>query len=352
MQLDLTETQSMMREGIAGLLARELSWERVRETRDGGGVDDALWSSLAAAGWLSLPFAGGVESPLLDASLLLAEVAKSGAIVPFLETIACSFVLAETAGDDQLDDVRRGVEAGTVTFAPAVAGAETAAVAAGVLSCVRRFVDFGQACTHHLVAATEDGEHLLFLVDATSDAVTFQPAHHIGRLPQATATYRAAVACRIGGPGAVARLRDIGTVLAAVELVAYGEVALGLTVGHVAERVQFGRPLGAFQAVQHQCADMATLLEAARFLVYETVWKLEHGQATATEIAVAKAAASRAGAFVTMQAHQLHGGIGMTEEYPLQFFSRRAQARAVAWMSQHEALLEVARTVDENERWV
>src|SRR6266851_1492716 len=162
MQLDLTETQSMMRAGIAGLLAREMSWERVRDTRDGGGIDDALWSSLAAAGWLSLPFADGVESSLLDAALLLAEVAKSGAVVPFLETIACSLVLAENAGDEQLDDLRRGVEAGTVTFAPAVGGAETAAVAGGVVSGVRRFVDFGQACTHHLVAAMEDGERCLF----------------------------------------------------------------------------------------------------------------------------------------------------------------------------------------------
>ena len=174
------------------------------------------------------------------------------------------------------------------------------------------------------------------MVDATTAAVTCCPAQHIGRLPQATVTYDGAPARRIGGPDAVARLLDVGTVLAAVELVAYAEVALQLTVDHVAERVQFGRPLGAFQAVQHQCADMATLLEAARFLVYETVWKVAHGEASATEIAVAKAAASRAGSLRDMQAHQLHGGIGMTEEYPLQFFSRRAQARAVAWMSQHD----------------
>src|ERR1700704_6627116 len=126
MQLDLTETQGLMQAGIAGLLAREMSWERVRDTRGGGGVDDALWSSLAAAGWLSLPFADGYEVPLLDAALLLAEVAKSGAVVPFLETIACAFVLAENAGDGELDDLRQGVEAGTVTLAPAVAGVPTA----------------------------------------------------------------------------------------------------------------------------------------------------------------------------------------------------------------------------------
>jgi alkylation response protein AidB-like acyl-CoA dehydrogenase len=270
--------------------------------------------------------------------------------VPFLETAACSFALAD--GDGDLEELRRGVADGTVTLAPAVGRAETATVTDGVISGVKRFVDFGQVCTHHLVSAAEHGERRLFVVDATTDAVTCRAAQHIGRLPQATVIYDGVAAGRIGGPGAVARLLDVGTVLAAVELVAHAEVALQLTVDHVAERVQFGRPLGAFQAVQHQCADMATLVEAARFLVYETVWKVAHGTATATDIAVAKAAASRAGAFTTLQAHQLHGGIGMTEEYPLQFFSRRAQARAVAWMSRHEALLEVARTVDEDDRWV
>src|SRR4051812_6982246 len=196
MQLELTDTQSLMREGIAGLLSRELSWERVRDTRDGG--DDALWHSLAAAGWLSLPFADGYDVALLDASLLLTEVAKSGAVVPFLETIACAFVVAEHA-DGALDDLCHGVEDGTVTFAPAVAGAETATVAGGAVSGVKRFVDFGPACTHHVISAVEDGEPGLFVVDATGDAVTCVPTHHIGRLPQATATYQGAPARAIGG---------------------------------------------------------------------------------------------------------------------------------------------------------
>src|SRR4051794_12568766 len=114
MQLDLTETQDMMRRGVAGLLTGELSWERVRDTRDGGGVDNALWATLAAARWLARPLAAGADTdapPLLATALVLAEVARSGAIVPFLETAACSFALAD--GDDDLDELRRGVAGGT-----------------------------------------------------------------------------------------------------------------------------------------------------------------------------------------------------------------------------------------------
>jgi 3-oxocholest-4-en-26-oyl-CoA dehydrogenase beta subunit len=136
-----------------------------------------------------------------------------------------------------------------------------------------------------------------------------------------------------------------------VQLLAYAQLALDLTVPYVRDRVQFGRSLGTFQAVQQECADMAMAVEAARYLTYETVWKVQHSTATLTDLALAKAAASRTGTFVTMQAHQLHGGIGMTEEYPLQFFSRRAKERSLAWGSEHEWMQQVARTVDKDEDW-
>jgi 3-oxocholest-4-en-26-oyl-CoA dehydrogenase beta subunit len=125
-----------------------------------------------------------------------------------------------------------------------------------------------------------------------------------------------------------------------------------MTIGYVRNRFQFGRPLGAFQAVQHHCADMATAVEQARFLIYEAIWKLQHGAARPEDIALAKAVASRTGVFVTMQAHQLHGGMGVTDEYPLHFYSRRAKERSVAWGSEHESLRVLAGSVDAAEEWI
>jgi alkylation response protein AidB-like acyl-CoA dehydrogenase len=351
MELELTPTQQLLTSSLAGLLAREMSYERVRRTQADGGADIALWKSLAEAGWLSLPFVDhDTEASLIDVALAVEEVAKTAAVVPYMETMACAFVLAE--GTDRAADLADAVQDGRLTLAPAMDRRSAATVQDGFLSGVKRFVDYGQVCTHHVVDAVEDGEPRLYLVEAGVDAVACASLSHVARTPQATVSYHGAAARRVGGPETVERLRAVGTVLASVELVALAQVALDLTVGHVRERVQFGRPLGAFQAVQHQCADMAMVLEAARFLVYETAWKVAHRQASWADVATAKAAASRAGVFVTMQAHQLHGGIGVTEEYPLQFFSRRSQGRAVAWLSQHEALLEVSRTVDKDEQWV
>ena len=101
MLLDLTETQDLMRSGSPACWLVSCRGRGAR-TRDGGGVDAALWRTLAAAGWRSLRFADDADDPpLLDTALVLAEVARSGAIVPFLETAACSFALAE--GDGELD---------------------------------------------------------------------------------------------------------------------------------------------------------------------------------------------------------------------------------------------------------
>jgi alkylation response protein AidB-like acyl-CoA dehydrogenase len=92
-------------------------------------------------------------------------------------------------------------------------------------------------------------------------------------------------------------------------------------------------------------------LDAARYLTYEAVWKVEHGTCSPADLATAKAAASRTGVFVTLTAHQLHGGMGMTEEYPLHFFSRRAKERSLAWGSEHESLALLADSVTDETDW-
>ena len=124
-----------------------------------------------------------------------------------------------------------------------------------------------------------------------------------------------------------------------------------MTVEYVGMRVQFGRPIGSFQAVQHHCANMATDVLGARFLTYRSVWSLDQGVASDRQIAKAKALASRAATEVTMQAHILYGGIGYTEEYDLHFFSRHGKERALAWGSPDECLRLAAETLDEVQPW-
>ena len=101
---------------------------------------------------------------------------------------------------------------------------------------------------------------------------------------------------------------------------------LEMTVNYVKNRVQFGRPIGTFQAVQHTCAKMVMDLDNARLATYEALWRLDGGLPADKEVALAKAWTGPAYARITRESHQLHGGIGFMLEYDLHLWSRRAKA--------------------------
>ena len=355
MDATLSETQRLLRDSLRDYLRREVPFDRIRELERAGGMDEALWGHLRDAGFLALPFAeqhGGEAGELADAAILLEELTRRACIVPFLETVAAALAI-ERHGDEAIAaEIARGVIGGSVTLAPALPpGDAVPTVAGGALDGECGFVDYGAEVTHHLVEAVADGERGLWLVDARGAGVRAEPLRTIARTPQARVRYEAAPARRAGGAETLRFLRRAGRALCAVQCAANAQQALDMTVEYTGMRVQFGRPIGSFQAVQHHCADMATQALAARFLALRAVWNLDHGRASDREIAKAKALASRAATEVTMQAHILHGGIGYTEEYDLHFFSRRGKERSLAWGTPDECLAHAAATLDEVRPW-
>ncbi len=364
MDTTLSETQRLLRDSLRDYLANEAPFDRIRELEREGGIDQPLWDHLQGGGFLALPFAeahGGEGGELTDAAVLLEALTRRACIIPFLETTAAALAI-ERHGDEALaDEVVRGVTGGSVTIAPALAGPAADAndgaaprVTDGALTGAARFIDYGAEVTHHLVEATETGdggERGLWLVDARGEGVATESLSTIARTPVAHGSYEGAPARRAGGAEALRFLRQAGRALCAVQCLGNAQQALDMTVEYVGMRVQFGRPIGSFQAVQHHCANMATDTLAARFLAYRAVWQVGQGIASEREIAKAKALASRAATEVTMQAHILFGGIGYTEEYDLHFFSRRGKERALAWGSADECLRLAAATLDEVRPW-
>jgi alkylation response protein AidB-like acyl-CoA dehydrogenase len=127
--------------------------------------------------------------------------------------------------------------------------------------------------------------------------------------------------------------------------------ALDMTVEYAKFRQQFGRPIGAFQAVRHHCANMAMRVASARFLAFEALSAIQAGRATDRQVALAKASASLAAPEVTMLAHQIHGGNGVIEENDLYFFTLRGKDRSLAWGSFEECLAETSAGVDAERSW-
>jgi alkylation response protein AidB-like acyl-CoA dehydrogenase len=361
MDLALDSTQTLLRDAVRSYLEAELPFDRIRALEREGRSDESLWKALCAQGWLGVPLPeawGGAGAGLVEAGLVIEELARRAAIAPAAEALACLLALARAGTQERAADLCRDVLAGAALVVPAHAGPEGASLRGaptvwrdGALRGEKHFVDYAQHATHHLVSARDEGGEALYLV-ACDGAVTCRPLRTLGRTPQALVRYEGARATRVGGAEAVRELCLLSRSFAAVQCIGSAQQALDATVRYATLRVQFGRPIGSFQAVKHHAANMAMRLEAARFLVYETLHALTRGAATARQVALAKASASRAVPEVTLLAHQIHGGNGVIEENDLYFFTLRGKDRSLAWGSFEECLAEACDGLEGPRDWV
>jgi len=114
-------------------------------------------------------------------------------------------------------------------------------------------------------------------------------------------------------------------------MVGAAQQVLEMSVNYAKERVQFGRPIGSFQAIQHHCANMAVDVEGARFITYRAAWLLSQGLPCTKEIAMAKAWVNEASRRVALLGHQVHGAIGYTWDHDMQLYSRRLRSAEVVF---------------------
>ena len=316
-------------------------------TAGGAGRDDGRWADLAKAGVLSasLPESlGGSAAGLLAQCAVLTEIGRAVAPLPYLEAIVLgagavarfgtpeqqrrwaepagrgelllAAALAEPDGDDPAHP--------SATATPAAHPSTTAAPGGWLLSGVKTMVPAAPEADWLLVpAATPDGS-AVFLVDAGQPGVTVQRQQAIGGLSTGQLVLADVIVPEdqlLGsgpdGPRAVAWLAAHGTVgLCAVQL-GILERALEMTAEYTQSRVQFGRPIGTFQAVRQRLADAYTDVEAVRLTMWQAAWQLTAGQPAGTAIATAKFWAADAGHRVAHTAVHLHGGVGIDVSYPL-----------------------------------
>jgi alkylation response protein AidB-like acyl-CoA dehydrogenase len=128
---------------------------------------------------------------------------------------------------------------------------------------------------------------------------------------------------------ALARADDVMTALSAMEMVGGAQRVLEMTIEYVSGRTQFDRPIGSFQAVQHHAADMAISVHGARLAALQAMWLVSERLPASRELAIAKSAANDTYTGVTLTAHQLHGGMGVTREHDLHLWSEQARAASL-----------------------
>ena len=320
------------------------------------GYSPEMWKKMADLGWLGLilPEAyGGVGGSLLDLAVMLEEVGRTTAPSPIFSTMVMGVLPILEAGNEQqkkhlLPRVANGEVLLTMALAEPEADYQPQYLSThathhkdGVFSITgtKLFVQNAHTANYLLVVARTGkvnaaGDGIsIFIIDSDTSGVASTPLITIAADKQFEVMLDK-VPCSnndvLGGlnkgwPIVESTLRK-ATALQCVEMVGVAHKALELTASYAATRIQFARPIGSFQAVQHRLADMLTDVESARWLSYQAVWRLDKGLPAAKEVSIAKAWTSDACQRVVSGAHHIHGGVGFDVDYDLHYHFRWSKA--------------------------
>jgi len=359
MDFALTEEQEMLRSSARDFLERECPKSHVREmAEDEKGYSPGLWRKMADLGWMGLALPeryGGSGGTFLDLTVLLQEMGRALLPGPFFPTVVMgtTYLLhsgSETQKEQVLPAVSRGetlltlaVSEPGVEYDPASMSVHALPKGDGyVISGAKLFVPYAHVADYVLcVARTQDsaapGEGMItFLVDARSPGITCNPLRTLGRDHQCEVVFEDTLvpADRVVGEphlgwSGVERALQIATVALCADMNGGAQRVLEMTVDYAGQRIQFGRPIGSMQALQHHCANMAVAIEASRSLASEAAWRINQGLPCAAEVSAAKAFASECYTEVTQRAMMIHGGVGFMEDHDLPLYYRRAKATEV-----------------------
>jgi alkylation response protein AidB-like acyl-CoA dehydrogenase len=372
MDLDFTEEHGILRDMVRALCAEHAPVDVVRAfENDARGYPEGLWKQLSEQGLVGIliPEAhGGGGQTLLEAAILHDELGRALAPTPHLESaVLAAGAIARAGSAEQKSEWLPRLASGEAILTPAWLEPRSTFAAKGVqlravkdgdgfrLSGTKLHVTFARAADRlGVLARVGEGEHDidLFLVDPQGAGVSLSQLHNLGTQSVYRVDFenvRVAAKDRIGAAGTGwATWQDVmldGCVLAAAQAAGGARRALEMTVDYAKTRHQFGKPLGAFQAISHYLADGATQLEGGTTLVYEAAWSRSVGKDVSRLAPLAKLFMSHAYRDITAMCQQVWGGVGFTIEYDIQLYFRRAKQLQMSWWDERELSERVAEVV-------
>jgi len=355
MRLVHTDDERLLLEAARGFLeqrAPPAALRRLRDARDADGFSRALWREMTAMGWAGMLVPeeyGGLGFAHTGAGILCEQSGRTLAASPLFATAILGATLIRDAGSAaQQRRLLPAIAAGELLCALAVdecARHDPAGIALGArsdgeafrLSGGKIFVLDGHVADVLLVAARTAGAAgetagiSLFLVEANAAGVAIERTVMVDSRNAAILRLDGARGELLGalhaGWPALERALDIGRICLAAELIGVADAAFARTVDYLKQRRQFGRAIGEFQALQHRAAQLFCELEVARSAVLHALRAIdEPGTALAPCASLAKARAGDAARLAVNEALQMHGGIGMTDEFDIGLFMKRAAA--------------------------
>jgi alkylation response protein AidB-like acyl-CoA dehydrogenase len=362
MNFAFSEDQDMIRKSAADFVKGQSSIERIRNLlHDPAGYSPELFRQMADSGWLGTVIPeefGGIGLGYVDLVCIQEELGRGLIPEPLLTSgvLGANCVLHGCVVEQKQEllpqvvsgDLKLTLAAYEVAGRYNLAHVETTARADGdnfILNGSKHFVADAATADRIIVSARTSGAQddaegiTLFLVDRETAGLTIETVVCVDRRQRANLTLKgakvpaSAVVGREGkGLDALEKAVDRATIALCAEMVGGMEIALQMSVAYSKERVQFGKPIGSFQALKHKAANMYVLSETAKSAVYYAAMALDDGMKEArAAVSTAKALCSDAYVKITKDAIQIHGGIGYTDEADIHLYYKRALAANVTF---------------------
>ena len=355
-----SEEEQLLKNAAREFLEAEISTALVREMElDENGYPPALWQQMADLGWLGLAIPegyGGQGLPLTYLGMVMEELGRVLAPVPLHSTMVAALTIAEAGTEEQKRELLPAVCSGGMVMTWAVTERDPRLIPSAIvqqaqpdgdgwiLNGEKMFVDNFNVARRCLVAvrtapvsddpASDDSEGIsLFLVDPNGAGVSQTPLVTIAKDKQSRVSFnnvRVTDADLVGdlhnGWPIVERMLERATALLCCQMLGATRKDADMAIEYAKNRVAFGRPIAAFQSIQHMCADMILFTDGVQLLAYEALWKMDQGLPAGVEVSQAKAFANEKCEAVVRQSQVIHGGIGFMMEFDLHLWLRRVSA--------------------------
>jgi len=359
MDLRFTEAQEILRKSTRDFLTTECPKTLVRELeKSEKGYSPELWKKIAELGWTGLVVPEqyeGVGYTFQDLTVLLEEVGRNILPSPLIPTVISSYSVIEGGTEEQKKEFLPKIASGNLILTLAMLEAEGTFDASGIalkatakgedfiLNGTKLFVEMAHVSNYMVcVARTKDGTTdkgiTLFLVDTKSPGIHIEVIPTIAadklcevRFENVTVPKKNMLGKLDAGWTLVESMMRKGAIAKSVEAVGAMQTCIDMTVAYSKERVQYERPIGAFQALQHLMANMFTSMQTARYLVYQAAWMESEGQPSAKEASLAKAYVNEAYKDVAQWAIRLHGGIATSYDHDIPLYYRRSLAASTSF---------------------
>ena len=357
MDYEFNEQQQMLKKSARDFLTTNCPPSLVKEMEeDEKGYSSVLWQQIAELGWTGLIVPekyGGSDGDFLDLMVLIEEMGRALTPVPFFSTVILGGLVLIEAGDEaQKQNYLPRLVDGNLILSLALTEPEGGWSPASIrmpattdkddyiLDGTKLFIENANMADYLICAArTSDsieGGISLFLVDAKDPNIKYTLLKTIAKDKQYEVVFdkvkvpKQNVIGEIGnGWSVLEKVLAKAAIAKSIEMVGGMQQSLEMTTEYAKQRVQFERPIGSFQAVQHHCANMLIATEGSRWLAYKTAWLASEGFPYLKEAYMTKAWVSDAYQQVARLGVQVHGGLGIMKEHEMQLYFRRAKSAEV-----------------------